>query len=95
VEYCRDVSRFLPRLRGLSQSLARNTFDWRRAVRREYGNICAWGAMVVVLLIWERWEQVGYAARKGEIHELFGMLFVVPLVYLSVRWCKNQGMLRS
>jgi len=95
VEYCREVNRFLPQLRGLSQSLAQSAFDWRRAVRREYGNICSWGTMVFVMLIWERWERFGYAARKGEIHELLGFLFAVLLVYVSLRWCKNQGMLRS
>ncbi len=93
--YCRDVNRFLPRLRGLSQSLAQSTFDWRRAVRREYGNVCAWGAMVFVLLIWEQWDRFGYAARKGEIHQLFVLLLVIPLLYVSLWWCKNHGLLRS
>jgi protein-S-isoprenylcysteine O-methyltransferase Ste14 len=94
-EYCREVNRFWPQVCGLSQSLAQSTFDWRRAVRREYGNICSWGAMVFVMLIWEQWKWFGYAARQGEIHELFGLLFALLLVYVGIYWCKTQGMLRS
>lgn len=94
-KYCHDVNRFLPRLRGLMRSLTQSAFDWRRAVRREYGNICSWGAMICILLIWERWEHFGYAARKEEIHQLLGVLLAVPLLYVSLRWCKNQGLFRS
>src|SRR5689334_570112 len=54
-DYCRRVARFVPGLHGLRQSLAQRSFDWKRALRREYGNICSWGSMIFVLLLWERW----------------------------------------
>ncbi len=94
-DYCRTVNRFMPQWRGLRQSLAAVAFDWRRALRREYGNMCSWGLMIFVLLIWERWGRFGYVARKGEIHALFGMLVLVLVIYVSLRWGKSQGLLRS
>ena len=42
-EYCCTVNRFVPRLDGLYQTLANSSYDWRQAVGREYGNMCAWG----------------------------------------------------
>lgn len=95
VDYCRRVHRFVPRLSGLRQNLMPGFFDWRHALRREYGTICSWGSMTFVLLIWERWKQFGYAARAGEINELFvGLLFLL-LVYYAVRQWKQNGRLSS
>ena len=93
--YCHKVKRFVPRLRGLRQNLAACPFDWKRALRREYGNVCSWGSMIFVLLIWERWERFGYWAQAVEIDELVVSLLFLFLAYGIVRWCKRTGKLRS
>jgi protein-S-isoprenylcysteine O-methyltransferase Ste14 len=93
--YCHKVKRFVPRLRGLHQNLAACPFYWKRALRREYGNVCSWGSMIFVLLIWERWERFGYWARAVEIDELVVSLLLLFLAYGIVLWCKRTGKLRS
>src|SRR4030042_6489106 len=36
-DYCRSVNRFIPDLRGLRKSLQKFTYDWRKALRKDYG----------------------------------------------------------
>src|SRR6185295_9699212 len=36
-DYCRDVPRWFPRLRGLAKTLGDSRFHWRRLIVKEYG----------------------------------------------------------
>lgn len=48
--YCRSVNRFIPRLKGIRKSLKEFRYDWRKALRKDYGTfsgifticLCAW-----------------------------------------------------
>jgi protein-S-isoprenylcysteine O-methyltransferase Ste14 len=93
--YCRTVNRFVPKFAGLRQSLAGGFFDWKRVVRKEYGIVCTWGTMTLVLLLWKQWGRVGYAADKAGIQAL-SALFLLPLVcYGGGLWLNKSGRLKS
>lgn len=93
-DYCRTVNRFVPSLTDLRHVVACGTFDWRRAVRKEYRVVCAWVSVALFLLIWERWEQGGYT-QHPEIGGLLLLLHVVALTSGATWWVKKNGKLRS
>jgi len=49
-EYCRNTSRFLPRVWGLAQTMKQHHFDWKKIVKKEFGTIFGtlFGAYVVL-----------------------------------------------
>jgi hypothetical protein len=95
VDYCQTVNRFVPKFTGLRQSLSGCSFDWKRVVRKEYGIVCTWGTMILVLLIWQQWERFGYVAGKAGIRGL-SVLFLLPLVcYGGGLWLNKSGRLKS
>jgi protein-S-isoprenylcysteine O-methyltransferase Ste14 len=93
-DYCRRVNRFLPRLRGLQDTLAPMTFDWKRVLRKEYGTTFAWLSAAIFLLIWERLHHFGYAAA-AHIQALAAAWIVIVAGYGTVRWLKKSHRLDS
>lgn len=89
-DYCRTVNRFVPNLTGLHRSLVDSSFDWKRVMHKEYRICCTWMSVAIGLLIWERWEQFGYAARRTEIWELLLVLLTISLVYGGAWWWKKN-----
>lgn len=92
-DYCRQVNRLIPNFTGLRQSLRSYAFDWKRVIQKDYGSIFTATSMVLFLLIWERWERFGYAARRAEIHRLLWCFPVLGLVYVVARLLKKSGKL--
>jgi protein-S-isoprenylcysteine O-methyltransferase Ste14 len=95
VDYCRRVNRLVPTFKGLRSLLAQCSFDWKRAIRKECGVICSWGALSIALLVWKLWKRYGYTARKTEIQELLLLLLVLLIVYGGMLCLKIHGRLRS
>jgi protein-S-isoprenylcysteine O-methyltransferase Ste14 len=50
--YCRDVPRWLPRIRGLGDTLSRSQFHWRRLLVKEYGTPFGWIGVVVLATLY-------------------------------------------
>ena len=50
VAYCGRVNRFVPDLRGLSQTIRGFEFDWKRVVRKDYGTTFTWMSTALVLI---------------------------------------------
>ncbi len=94
-DYCGRVNRFLPRLRGLQDTLAPMTFDWKRVLRKEYGTTFAWLSGAIFLLIWERLYHFGYRADAAPIQALASAWVVVIAGYGTVRWLKKSTRLDS
>lgn len=47
--YCRDVPRWIPRLRGLGATLAGGEYHWRRVVVKEYGTPFGWVSFICAI----------------------------------------------
>ena len=77
VAYCQRVNRFLPRLRGLRQTIARFDFDWKRVVRKEYGPTFSCGTIAIVLIVMEHveWKGSGAQARRSRQGRSAGWLW--------------------
>jgi hypothetical protein len=48
-EYCRRVPRWLPRLKGLGETLSRSEFRWRRVLVKGYSEPLGWTLPIVAV----------------------------------------------
>lgn len=93
--YCRDVPRWIPRLGGLSQSLAGIPFNWRRVILKEYGSTYAWLGGAIVLMVADTLRYRDYAERAGYLNALWWAAGVATVLYGTARWLKLSRRLRD
>jgi protein-S-isoprenylcysteine O-methyltransferase Ste14 len=93
--YCRDVPRWIPRLAGLSQSLAGMSFNWRRVILKEYGSTYAWLGGALVLMVADTLRYREYAERAGYLNALWGAAAAATVLYATARWLKLSRRLRD
>lgn len=94
-EYVRDTNRFLPRLRGLTETIRQHQFDWRKVITKEYGTLFVFliGAYVVLM--------VKYRYLIGPVgildHPALAALFTIPffILYGVARFLKITRRLSS
>lgn len=92
--YTRRVNRFLPNFRGLQASLAEFSYDWRRALVKEYGTICFALLSLLILLAWKIAYVYGYQEHQAAIRLLGAACVPVLVVYGIVRYLKITKRLR-
>jgi protein-S-isoprenylcysteine O-methyltransferase Ste14 len=92
--YMRAVPRWLPRLRGLRQSLSGVRFNWRRVVLKEYSSTYTWMAIAVVLLATETLVHHSYEERSTYLNLLWVCLALLTVVWGAARYLKKSRRLR-
>jgi len=88
-DYCREVPRLLPRLRGLRETMASMQFDWKRVLRKEYTTTFNWMTAVLWIIGYERVSWNGFAASRPL---LLGLACVQALLLVGwgvARWLKK------
>jgi protein-S-isoprenylcysteine O-methyltransferase Ste14 len=93
-DYARRVNRFIPNPRGLRASLAEFSYDWRRALVKEYGTICFALVSLLILLAWKITWVYGYEEHKSTIQWLCAGCAPVLIWYGIVRYLKITKRLR-
>jgi len=92
--YTRTVNRFIPDFTGLDKSLKDFKYDWKRAIRKDYGT--AFGSISGILIImgWKAYLFRGAktAAALAPYWVPFGLMC---LFYLLARVLKKSGQLSS
>lgn len=94
-EYAKRVNRFVPDFRGIEKSLKDYQYDWRRAIRKDYGTIFGTLFGIILICLWKTYYFHGYQARRGEL--LILASFLIPLFssYALIRYLKVRGDLDS
>ena len=94
-DYARDVNRFVPRLEGLRETARDSHYDWRKALRKEYGTPhgLGWGILLLILLRTVRLEGFAGQGRTFLLCAAIGIPWT--LLYLVVRRWKMAGGLAS
>jgi protein-S-isoprenylcysteine O-methyltransferase Ste14 len=92
--YVRQVPRWLPRLRGISESVAGMRFNWRRVVAKEYGSTFIWMAGAVLLQVQETLAYHSYRQRTTHLELDWALLAVLVLAWGTARVLKKTGRLR-
>lgn len=94
-DYCARVPRFIPNLRGLRQTLAGFSFDWKRVVRKEYGTTFSWTTTAVLLLMLERITWDGVAGAAPALGRLAVVWLLLAACWGTARWMKKSKRLVS
>jgi protein-S-isoprenylcysteine O-methyltransferase Ste14 len=94
-DYAKRVNRFLPDLRGIKNSLKGFHYDWKRALRKDYGTIFGTLLGIVIVNAWKAYYLYGFQARKVEIITLALLLIPLGLLYALVRFLKLSDRLIS
>lgn len=90
-DYERRVNRFWPNFKGLGKSLEGFHYDWKRAIRKDYGNVFTTVGGILVIAAWKNYFFIGKEAVK-----LAGFGFIGLIIfYILVRFLKKSGQLAS
>src|SRR5215208_1695100 len=94
-EYARDVPRWLPRWRGLGETLAGKRFKWRRVILKEYGSAFAWAAGAIAILAREALTYHSYATAAPYLRRLGVVLLLLTAAWATVMWAKKTKRLKE
>lgn len=94
-DYAKRVNRFIPNFRGLRQSLSGFRYDWKRALRKDYGTVFGTFAGIMLILMWKTFYLYGFQVKKVELAQLALLLIPVILFYAFVRYLKLSKRLVS
>ena len=94
-EYACAVPRWLPRLRGLGESVRGMRFNWRRVVLKEYNSAFYWAAGAVVLLAADTLTYFPYHARATYLNTLWACLALLVAGWATARFLKKSRRLRE
>lgn len=88
--YCKKVNRWLPNLKGLSNTFNSMQFQWKRWILKEYNTQFIWLSGIVLILLLTYPQLTDYSASRRNI--LLGTLLPLLLgLYLLVRYLKKSG----
>lgn len=91
-EYTRNVSRWMPTLKGLSETVSSMKFNWRRYITNEYNTVYLLLVSILIVLVTHHPKLVNL--HTNEKMTIFGISFlIVSIMYLIVRWMKKSNKL--
>ena len=82
--YCRDVPRWLPRLRGLGTTLSQSQFHWRRLLVKEYGTPFGWIGVLILATLYNLSHDGWEASELHTASTLLQILSAVAALWLIV-----------
>jgi len=83
--YCGRVQRWLPNIRGLSQTTQGMAFNWRRVVAKDYSSAYAWMVLAVLLLAYKAQLRSPWPENSPQLFRLGMVLLALTLAFL-VAW---------
>jgi hypothetical protein len=92
--YTKTVNRFIPNFKGLSQSLAGFQYDWKRALRKDYGNIAQAALALCAIEARAHLSELGQWPSAAAKRILLG-LAITGVFYIAARILKKSGYLAS
>lgn len=92
IEFCADVPRWLPRIKGLRETINNYEFDWPAVAVKEYGTLFT-SLMISLGLISWKLNLAGSLAQK-KIPVITAAILIVA-VYAIVRFLKKTERLKS
>ena len=85
--YTKRVNRFWPNFYGIQKSLEEFRYDWKKALRKDYGNVFVTVFFIILCRTWKDYLLLGaFALRFGVL-----ALFCLTLFYFIIRYLKLNG----
>ena len=93
--YCKRVNRFLPNFRGIRKSLAHFHYDWRKALRKDYGTFFGvlFGCLATALT--KQYYFRGIPNNRRAMLAPVALFTLLVLGYLVIRYLKKNNKLQS
>jgi len=88
-EYCRDVPRWWPRLRGLSETFAKTRFNWTRVMLKEYSAPLGWTLPIVLIGLYNIHSTTGLDQRPVAVAVLWGVLATAAAIWATLGLMKK------
>jgi protein-S-isoprenylcysteine O-methyltransferase Ste14 len=93
--YTQKVNRFWPEFRGLRRTLSGMKYDWKKALRKDYGTLFGLYFGTILICFWKMHCIFGFQRRMRETVWLAVFLAAGAPLYLLVRFLKKTGRLKS
>lgn len=93
--YCREVNRWIPDLRGIRKTISGMSFSWRRVLSKEYTSTYTWILGMVFLLMYEDYAYHTMYSEPLELSLLLAILMLGTVLWASVRHLKLTGRLKA
>lgn len=91
--YTKTVPRFIPNFRGIFHSLAPIPFQWRRTLRKDYGNVLVVVLGFLLLPLWRNFYWNAEGLPRGTVMVTSLEVLLAVSVYLFIRHLKKAGYL--
>lgn len=90
LEYCEQVNRWIPALKGLADTFRAMRFHWKRWLIKEYNTQYIWLTGIALLLLF-KYPQL---TSGDEVKRNTALAIILPLLliyYLTIRYLKKTG----
>jgi protein-S-isoprenylcysteine O-methyltransferase Ste14 len=92
--YTRAVNRFIPDFTGLDKSLKDFRYDWKRAIRKDYGTIFGSASGIIIIAGWKAYLFRGAESLRA-LAPFLVLFSAVSTFYIFARIFKKSGYLSS
>jgi protein-S-isoprenylcysteine O-methyltransferase Ste14 len=93
-EYCKQVNRWFPGLRGIGRTLGSMHFNWKRWILKEHTTQLIWLIGITLILFLYYPQFTGYNENRRNL-VLGIVLGILLLIYAGVRYGKKSGKFRE
>ena len=94
-QYCSQVNRFVPSLKGIRQSFSGKRYDWKKVLRKEYGTLFVVATGLILIPAWRDFVLAGPAGLRRHLPAYSVALAGTLLGYVGARMLKKGGYLKS
>lgn len=92
LDFCADVPRWLPRFKGLRETISNYDFDWPAVAVKEYGTLFTSLMISLGLISWKL--KLTYSLDQNKIPVIAATILIVA-TYAIVRFLKKTERLKS
>jgi protein-S-isoprenylcysteine O-methyltransferase Ste14 len=91
--YCARVPSLVPRLSKIAETISSSKYNWRMAIRKEYGTLYGTIAGLILIESWKLFQQDKLILTSTMTLYLTSALILATIAYLLVRTLKKNGKL--
>lgn len=89
VRYCRQVPRWIPRLKGFRESVKDIPFNWEEVLYTELGSTYTWVVMMLALLAYEATQETALPHRNAYLLALLVLFAIATAGWAAWRYWKK------
>lgn len=89
-DYCRNVNRWLPNLKGIGKTFSSNSFNLKKVLYKEYNTTYVWMLGAILLLAFNKHWYKEDLGMEGQGKYFLAAIVILTLLYLMVRFFKKR-----